>query len=89
MALGCSLAVMVNVQDKNRGADIYIGVRKDSAKKDTRNQNLDTSSETLRSVLRSNFQAHRSRKFPAEVNRGCRARRNSCWMMRSACIRGQ
>lgn len=55
MALGCSLAVMVNVQDKNRGADIYIGVREDSAKKDTRNQNLDTSSETLRSVLRSNF----------------------------------
>ena len=46
---------MVNVQDKNRGADIYIGVREDSAKKDTRNQNLDTSSETLRSVLRSNF----------------------------------
>lgn len=55
MALGCSLAVMVNVQDKNRGADIYIGVREDSAKKDTRNQNLNTSSETLRSVLRSNF----------------------------------
>lgn len=55
MALGCSLAVMVNVQDKNRGADIYIGVREDSAKKDTRNQNLDTSSETLRSVLLSNF----------------------------------
>ena len=55
MALGCSLAVMVNVQDKNRGADIYIGVREDSAKKDTRSQNLDTSSETLRSVLRSNF----------------------------------
>lgn len=55
MALGCSLAVMVNVQDINRGADIYIGVREDSAKKDTRNQNLDTSSETLRSVLRSNF----------------------------------
>lgn len=55
MVLGCSLAVMVNVQDKNRGADIYIGVREDSAKKDTRNQNLDTSSETLRSVLRSNF----------------------------------
>ena len=55
MALGCSLAVMVNVQDKNRGADIYIGVREDSAKKDTRSQNLNTSSETLRSVLRSNF----------------------------------
>lgn len=55
MALGCSLAVMVNVQDKNRGADIYIGVREDSAKKDTRNQNLNISSETLRSVLRSNF----------------------------------
>lgn len=55
MALGCSLAVMVNVQDKNRGADIYIGVREDSAKKDTRNQNLNTSSETLRSVLHSNF----------------------------------
>lgn len=55
MALGCSLAVMVNVQDKNRGADIYIGVREDSAKKDTHSQNLNTSSETLRSVLRSNF----------------------------------
>lgn len=89
MALGCSLAVMVNVQDKNRGADIYIGVREDSAKRIRATRTWIPPAKRSGVCCALTSQAHRSRKFPARVNRGCRARRNSCWMMRSACIRGQ
>ena len=55
MAQGCSLAVMIDVPDEHNGANIYLGVREDSSKKNMENCDLDTSSKALQKVLLSNF----------------------------------
>lgn len=51
MAQGCSLAVMIDVPDEHNGANIYLGVREDSSKKNMENCDLDTSSKALQKVL--------------------------------------
>lgn len=55
MAQGCSLAVMVDVPEEGSGANIYLGIREDPARKNMENRNLDTSSKALHKVLDSNF----------------------------------
>ena len=55
MAQGCSLAVMIDVPDEHNGANIYLGVRENSSKKNMENCDLDTSSKALQKVLLSNF----------------------------------
>ena len=61
MAQGCSLAVMIDVPEENVGANIYLGIREDSSKKNMKSHNLDTSSKTLQKVLRSNFPGSETR----------------------------
>ena len=55
MAQGCSLAVMIDVPTAGSGANIYLGVREDPAKKNMNDRSLETSSKTLQKVLLSNF----------------------------------
>lgn len=55
MAQECSLAVMIDVPDAGSGANIYLGVREDSAQKSMENRKLDISGKTLQKVLLSNF----------------------------------
>ena len=49
------MAVMVDVPEEGSGANIYLGIREDPARKNMENRNLDTSSKALHKVLDSNF----------------------------------
>lgn len=69
MAQGCSLAVMIDVPDEHNGANIYLGVREDSSKKNMENCDLDTSSKALQKVLLSNFPGSDTRGITQEEER--------------------
>lgn len=64
MALGCSLAVMIDAKSNDAPVDIYVGV-KNSGAKDEANQ-LSTSFITLKNGIQSNFPGTKFRDMPSQ-----------------------
>lgn len=55
MALGCSLAVMIDVPADGAPADIYLGVRQNPGKQSIDNRDLAISGDALEKGMKSNF----------------------------------
>lgn len=55
MALGCSLAVMVDVPADGAPADIYLGVRQNPGRQSIDNRDLAISSDAIEKGMKSNF----------------------------------
>lgn len=64
MALGCSLAVMIDAKSNDAPVDIYVGV-KNSGAKDEANQ-LSTSFITLKNGIQSNFPGTKFHDMPSQ-----------------------
>ncbi len=55
MALGCGLAVLIDVSDEKAPANIYLGVRQNPASQGIDNHDLTASGEALERGMESNF----------------------------------